>query len=1102
MVMEVDYTMELSDDDDKELPVIRLYGCDRDGGSVVVFMNGFRPYFYVRLDSPPPMLPSATNNLRDLAWTACYEGIRTGRITQDHITEIGRRLLNEHSMRLSSDLCQSVKERLNQESKRPSFGGGRKKKRARTDQDTVERVDLVFGYRTIYGYTEKAQLFFRIQLLSPPKVPGIRTLIQGNRILSGGEYGSAVQTFESNVEFVIRYMIDSGLVGCGWLELLRRTYDVVGSDGGKTWQDLEIQVRDWTRAVTHRPSEGKKWSVIAPIQIMSFDIECTTPRSGMFPNPTNSGDKVIQIANYVHRVGDPQDQFLQTNIFNLKTCDPVEDAEVYAFDSERDLLKYWSRFVKQVNADIFTGYNIVGFDLFYLIKRAIALKIEKDFAFLGRIRESKSVLVPWSFYSKAHGRSQKMRTRIYGRIPMDAYELVTRDNACKYRSYTLRNVAQQILGRTKKDVSYTEIPGLHNGTDAQRKRLAVYCKEDALLPLEILWKQIYLFRQVEMARVCGIPIQMLLTKGQQIKVFAQILRLNHDQQNGYLIPYRVQESTPKKKTNDRTADYKGAIVLRPMKGFYDKNPIATIDFSSLYPSIVIGFNLCYSTLLTKEQAEAMDLADIRKTPSGQYFVKEHVRKGILPRILTNVLRARSVAKADMKRAEEEGDDEKEKIQDGRQRALKITANSTYGFTGARVGKLPCIEIAQSVTAYGRCMLELTKAIVEACRFYDASNEMSDDDDDDALLWKQIDCGEVDPRQYSHQELQRISRHGIIVVPPKSWVRDRRGIAGDDLEAMTEQLRKEKQQSYVVIYGDTDSTMIKMREDQSIAKCIAAGRKLAAIVTAYFYLAVTMAFEKIYTRYILIKRKKYAGLYWTKPKKPDFVDVKGLESKRRDWPLFVSRLFQEVLNKIMGWNPRKKEVIDPDVPGAIRLVQECQTKILLHQLPMSDFVTTKKYTKPAEEYASKQAHVELVKRMAERDPATAPKLGERVEFVYVEGTKKSRAYERVEDPVYAEKNKISADANYYIHHGLVKPFLRLFRHILAPGKGRKEAFRRVYSMIFCGEHARVRRIITPANKTGIMRWVQVGRPRDEMISSDDDDLEWPSSSDDEMFLGRN
>lgn len=79
-----------------------------------------------------------------------------------------------------------------------------------------------------------------------------------------------------------------------------------------------------------------------------------------------------------------------------------------------------------------------------------------------------------------------------------------------------------------------------------------------------------------------------------------------------------------------------------------------------------------------------------KTPASNFFVNKSVRKGLLPEILENLLAARKKAKSDLK---EEKDPFRQKVLDGRQLALKISANSVYGFTGAQVGKLPCLEIS-------------------------------------------------------------------------------------------------------------------------------------------------------------------------------------------------------------------------------------------------------------------------------------------------------------------------------------------------------------------------------------------------------------------------
>lgn len=137
--------------------------------------------------------------------------------------------------------------------------------------------------------------------------------------------------------------------------------------------------------------------------------------------------------------------------------------------------------------------------------------------------------------------------------------------------------------------------------------------------------------------------------------------------------------------------FEGATVIEPKRGYYS-DPIATLDFSSLYPSIIMAHNLCYTTLLTPDKQNKYDLKtdEVTRTPSNSLFVKSTVRKGLLPEILENLLTARKVAKAELKK---ETDPLKQKVLDGRQFALKVSANSVYGFTGAQMGKLPCLEIS-------------------------------------------------------------------------------------------------------------------------------------------------------------------------------------------------------------------------------------------------------------------------------------------------------------------------------------------------------------------------------------------------------------------------
>ena len=116
--------------------------------------------------------------------------------------------------------------------------------------------------------------------------------------------------------------------------------------------------------------------------------------------------------------------------------------------------------------------------------------------------------------------------------------------------------------------------------------------------------------------------------------------------------------------------YEGATVIEPKKAFYTV-PIATLDFASLYPSIMMAHNLCYSTLVAPADVARLQPDEYIKTPTGDVFVRASKRKGVLPEILVELLDARGKAKKAMKSAT---DPFVAAVLNGRQLALKISAN--------------------------------------------------------------------------------------------------------------------------------------------------------------------------------------------------------------------------------------------------------------------------------------------------------------------------------------------------------------------------------------------------------------------------------------------
>ncbi len=147
------------------------------------------------------------------------------------------------------------------------------------------------------------------------------------------------------------------------------------------------------------------------------------------------------------------------------------------------------------------------------------------------------------------------------------------------------------------------------------------------------------FNQTEMARVTGVPIIFLFTRGQQIKVASQLYR--KARQHDLVIPVERHGNDGEK--------YEGAVVIEPTRGFY-QDPVATLDFASLYPSIMMAHNLCYSTLVPRHLVKNWDPEKITNTPNGDTFVKPDVKKGILPVILEELLSARKKAKNELARA--------------------------------------------------------------------------------------------------------------------------------------------------------------------------------------------------------------------------------------------------------------------------------------------------------------------------------------------------------------------------------------------------------------------------------------------------------------------
>jgi DNA polymerase delta subunit 1 len=710
---------------------------------------------------------------------------------------------------------------------------------------------------------------------------------------------------------------------------------------------------------------------VAPIRVLSFDIECQG-RKGYFPEAEK--DPVIQIANVVSVYGEKLP--IVKNVFTLRGCLPIVGAQVISSEDEAAMLMKWQKFLQACDPDVITGYNVANFDIPYLLDRAATLEkksgVVKNFAYWGRIRGCKAKMRDTTFQSAAYGKRNNIETTIDGRVIFDMLPYMQRNH--KLSSYTLNSVSSEYLGQQKEDVHHSIISDLQNGSDEDRHRLAVYCLKDAALPQRLMDKLSVMVNYIEMARVTGVPMSFLITRGQQIKVFSMILRKCRNE--NLLVP-----TLKKAGFNSDDVGYEGATVLDPIKSYYQV-PIATLDFASLYPSIMQAYNLCYSTLVSPGDVAKLDPKTYKKSENGHVFVNSETKQGILPTILSELLAARKRAKKDMKNAPTEFE---RAVQNGRQLALKISANSVYGFTGATVGQLPCVPIAASTTSYGRFLLEKTKEFVE--ENYTVANG------------------------YQHDAQ--------------------------------------------VVYGDTDSVMVKFG-NKTVEETFPLAVEAASRCSEIFPNPILLEFEKVYFPYLLMNKKRYAGLMWTKPDKYDYMDTKGLETVRRDNCALVREVIQTSLNKIL---------IGQDVEGAKNYVKSQIADLLQNKMDISRLVITKSLNKgaeyalglggKAEDYKMKQAHVELAARMKKRDAGSAPQMGDRVPYVMITGAKGAKNFEKAEDPIYVLENNLALDAKWYLTNQLSKPLQRIFEPIIDD----------VEKTLLQGDHTRKLFIPTPSARKG-------------------------------------
>ena len=569
--------------------------------------------------------------------------------------------------------------------------------------------------------------------------------------------------------------------------------------------------------------KGKSTSVEHEVQymsIMSLEVHVNT-RGKFVPNPEEDEVQCIFWAcksdETVRNSQSSRDQ-VQQGIIVLSESDEYArklqkstNGQVIRESCELDLIVRMVEIVQTYDPDILTGYEVHGSSWGYLIERG---RVKYDYNLCDEFSRMKS---------DSHGRFGRQSDRwgfhttstirVTGRHMINIWRAM--QGELNLLQYTLENVAWHLLHRRVPHYSWKTLTSWYlSGKNADLVRLVRYYKSRTLVDLEILDSNELVARTSEQARLLGVDFFSVFSRGSQFKVESIMFRIAKPENFIFVSPSRKQ-------VGNQNALECLPLVMEPQSSFYT-SPVLVLDFQSLYPSVMIAYNYCYSTFLgrianwrgtskmgfteyKRQQGLLALLKDhINIAPNGVMYAKQGIRKSLLAKMLTEILETRVMVKSGMKK--DKDDKVLQQLLNNRQLALKLLANVTYGYTSASFsGRMPCSEIADSIVQTGRETLERATAYIHS-----------------------------------------VERWGAEVV-----------------------------------YGDTDSLFIHLK-GKTRDQAFDIGNEISQAITDMNPRPVKLKFEKVYHPCVLLAKKRYVGYKYESrdQAKPDF-DAKGIETVRRD-----------------------------------------------------------------------------------------------------------------------------------------------------------------------------------------------------------------------------
>ncbi|XP_038059014.1 DNA polymerase zeta catalytic subunit-like [Patiria miniata] len=621
--------------------------------------------------------------------------------------------------------------------------------------------------------------------------------------------------------------------------------------------------------------------------------------------------------------------------------------------TETDLLDELLAIIRKHDPDILVGYEVQQLSWGYLLQRAAFLDMDlcTQISRLPDFKKESS----FSAERDAYGADHQSEINIAGRITLNLWRLMRHEVALT--NYTFENVAFHVLHQRVPLFTFRKLTDWFDHRNAQlfRWRVIEYYSVRVRGSLKLLHQLDLIGRTSELARVFGIQFYSVLSRGSQFRVESMMLRTAKPQNYVAMSPSVQQRSRMK-------APECIPLVMEPESRFY-QDPVIVLDFQSLYPTMMIAYNYCYSTCLGRLEHIAnggeyalgcgslsVSVSQLKKlyqsdslhvSPNGIVFVKPSVRRGVLPMMLEQILKLRLIVKKSLKDFKD--DKTLHRMLNSRQLALKLIANVTYGYTSANFsGRMPCIEVGDSVVRKGRETLERAIHMVESTKKWGAR----------------------------------------------------------------------------VVYGDTDS-MFVLVEGASKERAFEVGREIRDAVTAANPKPVKLKLEKVYHPCVLQSKKRYVGYSYESPDQvePEF-DAKGIETVRRDSCPAVGKILERALKILFTTR---------DVSQIKQYVQKQFQKILDGQATMQDLVFAKEYRgKHTYRPGACVPALEISRRLLAVDRRAEPRVGQRVPYVIVHGSPGLPLIQLVRTPGQVLQDpSLRLNTTYYLTRQLVPTLNRVF-----------------------------------------------------------------------------